>query len=186
MSQGEGLRGRRLRQLWPWAVVVVAAGVLVWALPGASRFLATAPSEYWPMALAALIVDIPLYRMTFPGDLRMRTTLSVCFTLAIFVLWGAPIAILTQTISGTATAIGQRYHPRLAGYMVSRLILAATVAGLVLELTTIQQPEPVERGDSGRPLLSFLVLSAVWLAVSIGIYVFGRSTVATARSWTSC
>ncbi len=158
-------------------MITVAAGVLLWALPGATRFLATAPNEFWPMAAAALIVDIPLYRMTFPGDLRVRSTLSVCFALAVLVLWGAAPAILVQAIAGAATATGQRFPPAPSSYMVARLICAAAAAGLVLNLTRIQRPAPQESGDSGRPLLTFAVLSVVWLAVTIGLYVFARSTV---------
>ena len=93
---------------------------MLWALPQAVRFAHHAPKGFWAMTIAAVIVDIPLFGAGRRDDLRVRSTLSVCFTFAIFVLWGAPPAIVVQALAGTVTVIGQRYRPRAGLYLVSR------------------------------------------------------------------
>lgn len=114
----------RQTQVIVWAVIVGAVGLFVWALPAAVRFLPTAPSAFWAMALAALVVDIPLFGVVGRQDLRIRSTLSVCFIFAIFVLWGAGVAIVVQAVAAAVSAIGQRYPPQSAFFFVARLIIA--------------------------------------------------------------
>jgi predicted signal transduction protein with EAL and GGDEF domain len=167
----------RLTRFAVWTVPAVAAGVLVWALPEAVRFLPEAPGGFWAMALAALLVDIPLYGVHGREDFRIRSTLSVCFTFAIFGLWGAGPAIVVQALAGGASAIGQRYHSRAGLYFVSRLICAAAAAALVVDLA---DPPPVTlagTGLNGGDLLAFGLLAVVWFAVSYGLLAVARARV---------
>ncbi|HEX5997408.1 MAG TPA: GGDEF domain-containing phosphodiesterase [Jiangellales bacterium] len=177
VSQLDGQDWLRLRRWVLWSVATMAAAVLVWALPGVVRFLPEAPAGFWAMALAALIVDVPLFGVTGQEDVRVRSTLSVCFTFAIFVLFGAGPAIAVQAIAGAVNAIGQRYHSRFGIYFVSRLILATAAAELVANLA---DPHPITTQGSvlnSGDLLAFTLLATVWLAVSYGLLTAGRAMV---------
>jgi predicted signal transduction protein with EAL and GGDEF domain len=166
----------RLTQLIVWAVVAAAAGVLVWALPTAIRFLSEAPSGFWSMALAALVVDVPLFGVAGRQDLRVRSTLSVCFVFAIFVLWGVAPAIVVQAVAGAVSVTGQRYELRSGLFFTSRLVLAVTVAELLVDFA---DPRPINTqgsGLNGGDLLAFTALAAVWVVVSYGLLLTVRST----------
>ena len=174
MSWVEG-RGRlRITRALVLTVDVLAAGVLVLALPEAIRFLDHAPDAFWAMALGALLVDVPLFGFAGRGDLRIRdlrirSTLSVCFTFAIFVLFGAGPAIVVQTLAGAVTIVGQRYAPAAGLYLIARLILAIGAAELVVDFA---DPRPITRpgtGLNGGDLLAIVLLAAVWFAVSYGL-----------------
>jgi predicted signal transduction protein with EAL and GGDEF domain len=176
-SRSEGRDWPRLTRLILWSVATIAAGVLVWALPGAIRFLPDAPGGFWAMALAALVVDVPLFGLAGRENLSVRSTLSVCFTFAIFVLFGAGPAVVVQAVAGTVSVIGQRYNARFGLYFVSRLVLATAAAELVVNLV---DPRPITTQGTdlnSRDLLAFTVLAAVWLAVSYGLLAVGRATV---------
>ncbi len=159
-----------------WTVGTMAAGVLAWALPGAARFVVDAPSAFWAMTLAALLADVPLFGVFRRTDLRARSTLSVCFTFAIFVLWGAAPAIVVQAVAGAVTAVGQRSDTRAGLYLVSRLILAAAVAELVVNLIE-RGPVITSAGLNGGDLIMFVLLATVWLAVNYGLLAVARTTV---------
>jgi EAL domain-containing protein (putative c-di-GMP-specific phosphodiesterase class I)/GGDEF domain-containing protein len=162
-------RRRRLTQVVVWTVVTAAAGVLVVAVPETIRFLDEAPGGFWAMALAALLVDVPLFGATSREDLRVRSTLSVCFTFAIFVLWGAAPAVVVQALAGAVTVVGQRYDPASGVFLVARLILAVAAAELVVDVV---DPRPITRpgtGLNGGDLLAIVLLAAVWFAVSYGL-----------------
>ncbi|MEV0272389.1 GGDEF domain-containing phosphodiesterase [Hamadaea sp. NPDC050747] len=154
----------------------MAVGVLVAALPSAIRSLPGAPAGFWAMALAAMIVDIPLFGVTGKQDLRVRSTLSVCFTFAILVLYGAGPAIAVQAIAAVVTVIGQRYSARFSMLFVSRLILATAAAELVVILTGLRPITTQGSGLTGTDVLEFTLLAAVWLAVSYGLLAAGRLT----------
>lgn len=159
----------RLTRFALWTVVTIGAGLLVWELPGAVRFLEHAPSGFWAMALAALLVDVPLFGATDRPDLRIRSTLSVCFTFAIFVLWGPGPAILVQAIAAAVTVVGQRYAPVAGLYLVARLICAPAAAELAVDLV---DPRPITRvgtGLNGGDLLAITLLAGIWIAVSHGL-----------------
>jgi predicted signal transduction protein with EAL and GGDEF domain len=162
----DGGRDWRLTLVAIGAVVAVAAGVLAWALPGAIRFLPEAPGRFWAMALAALVVDIPLFGLRHREYLRVRATLSVCFAFAIFVLWGAAPAVLVQAVAGAVSAIGQRYRLRAGLYLVSRLVFATAIAELVVDHVN---PGPLTPVPDGGDLIAFTLLALVWFAISYGL-----------------
>jgi predicted signal transduction protein with EAL and GGDEF domain len=175
----EDQEGLRLTRFAVGAVVVIGAGVLVWELPGAVRFLDHAPGGFWAMALAALLVDVPLFGATDRPDLRIRSTLSVCFTFAIFVLWGAGPAILVQAIAAAVSVVGQRYYPLAGIYLVARLICAIAAAELTVDLA---DPRPITRvgtGLNGGDLLAMAMLAAVWITVSHGLPLILRAAART-------
>src|SRR5690606_14429451 len=137
-----------------------------------------APAAFWSMALGALLVDIPLFGLSRREDLRIRSTLSVCFVLAIFVHWGAGPAIVVQAVAALISASGQRYLPRAALYLGARLVCAVAAAELVVALV---DPQPVTGQDvtglDGGDLLTFLGLASVWTVVNYGLLTLGRATV---------
>lgn len=159
-----------------WTAVLAAAAALAWAMPGTLRFLPEASSSFWAMVLGALVVDIPLFGLTFRHERRIRATLSVCFALAIFVLWGAAPAIVVQALAGAVSAVGQRYRGRPGLFVVARLVLAVAAAALVVNLVRPDlATQPVMR-LTGADLLAFTLLAAVWIAVSYGLLVAARVT----------
>lgn len=173
MSEERRSRLRRTRVL-VWVVVAVAAGILAWALPKTIRFVPDAPAAFWAMALGALLVDIPLFGLSSKDDPRIRSTLSICFTFAIFVQWGAGPAIVVQTMAAAVSVIGQRYPLRPALFLVARLTCAVAAANLVV---SIVDQRPVTRqgtGLNGGDLLAFLALAAVWAVVSYGLLTIAR------------
>jgi GGDEF domain-containing protein len=174
---GEDRRGLRIAYVALWAVIAVAAGVVVWAVPAAVRFAGAAPSTFWALALAALLVDVPLFGLTDRNDWRLRTTLSVGFTFAIFVLWGAGPAIVVQVLAGAVTSAGQRYDPRAGLFLISRVVLGIAVAGLVAVLGGLRPITEEGHGLSGRELLTIMLLAVVWGAVNYGVMIGARSTV---------
>lgn len=175
LRPGNGRLHRRLALVW---VVVAAGGVIVlWAVPATVRFLPHAPSGFWAMAVAAMVVDVPLFGSAGRDDLRIRSTLSVCFTFAIFALFGAAPAIVVQAIAGAITAIGQRYYPPASLYFVARLVCATFVAELVLDLVTSGPITTTGAGLNGGDLAAFVGLALVWLLVNYGLLVAARVTV---------
>src|SRR5689334_9265225 len=99
-------------------IVAVAAAVLGWAVAHTVHFLPVAPANFWAMGLAALVVDIPLFGIARREEFQFRSTLSVCFTFAIFALWGAAPAIVVQAVASAVGVAGQRYPWTTAVYTV--------------------------------------------------------------------
>jgi predicted signal transduction protein with EAL and GGDEF domain len=168
---GEGRRRRHVALFVLVTVIVLGAATLASVVPGAVGFLADAPAGFWAMALAALVVDIPLFGAFSRENRRIRSTLSVCYTFAIFVLYGAAPAILVQALAGAVSVVGQRYNPRGAVYFTARLVLATAAAELVVRAV---DPRPVTdqgAGLDGGDLLAFLLLALVWFVVSYGLLI---------------
>jgi EAL domain-containing protein (putative c-di-GMP-specific phosphodiesterase class I)/GGDEF domain-containing protein len=151
------------------AVLAVAATVLVLALPGAIRFAVHAPGEFWAMALGALAADVPLFGIARREDMRLRSTLSVCFTFAIFVLFGAAPSIVVQAVAGAVTVLGQRYDPNSGYYLVARLVLATAAAEFLVDLVAARPTTILGAGLDGGSFLAFLLLATVWFAFSYGL-----------------
>ena len=168
---GEGRRRRYVALFVMITVTVAAAATLALAVPKAIRFFDDAPAGFWAMALGALVVDIPLFGAFSREDPRVRSTLSICYTFAIFVLYGAAPALVVQAIAGVASVVGQRYNLRGVVYIPARLVLATAAAELVVGVV---YPRPVTdqgTGLSRDELLAFLLLALVWLVVSFGLLV---------------
>jgi diguanylate cyclase (GGDEF)-like protein len=172
-----GLQQRSVSRAIVSIVIAIAAGTVVWALPGAVRFALHAPSGFWAMTIAAMLVDIPLFGSGRRGDLRVRSSLSVCFTFAIFVLYGAQPAIVVQALAGAVTVIGQRYRPRAGLYFISRLVLATLVAEVIVHFFAPRPITTVGAGLNGGDLAAFVVLGLVWIAVNYGLLILARTTV---------
>lgn len=150
-----------------WATVIFAAAVLAWALAGTAQFVLAAPAAFWAMALAGLIVDIPLYTERRGWQQRSRATLSPCFTFAIFVLWGAAPAIAVQAVAAAAAAIAQHHRNPAVLHIVARVLGAVAVAQLVVNIAGLR-PSGGASLD-GSDLVGFLLLALVYLAVSLGL-----------------
>jgi len=131
-------------------IVVAAAAVLGWAVAHSVHFLPVAPAGFWAMGLAALIVDIPLFGMARREEFRARSTLSVCFTFAIFALWGAGPAILVQAVASAVSVAGQRYPRTIGLYMVARLICATATAEVVVTERDANPLQPRGHDINGR------------------------------------
>ncbi len=164
------MRRSRLARTVVVTVVILAAGLLIWAVTGALSF-ALQPNRggFWAMAIAAVLVDIPLFGLARRTGTRTHATLSPCFTFAIFVLWGAAPAILVQAAAGAVTVAGQRYRPWAGMFLIGRLVCALAAAQVVANLV---DPEPLTRvgqGLNGGDLLVFLLVAAVWFTVSYGL-----------------
>lgn len=164
---------RRVALIALFASLAATAGALiVWALVRTWEFLPETPGGFWAMTALALIVDVTFVRIGLRGGPPFtRTTPSVSFTFAIFLLWGAAPAIVVQAFASTLSAWLQGL-PRLRGmFLVTRLVLALAAA----ELTVfILEGRPVVRsgtGLSGHVLLAFVPPTAVWLAVSFGLVI---------------
>ncbi len=156
-------------------MVLVAAALVAWALPSSVAFFARAPVEFWAIASLALGIDLPLSaasrRIGVP-----RTTLSVCFTFAIFLLWGAAPAIVVQALAAAVAAVGQRHNPARAIFLVGRLVCALAAAEFAVELTESRPLTSPGEGLTGDDIASFLVPVVVWFGVSFGLLVLARAT----------
>jgi predicted signal transduction protein with EAL and GGDEF domain len=171
-----GKRRPQVLSVVAWLVIAIAAAIVAFDLPSAVGFATTrAGYGFWGLTVAALVVDVPLFGLSRRADLRPRTTMSVCFTFAIFVLWGAAPAVVVQAASGAVTVVGQRYRPNAALYLIARLVCATAVAQLIVD--AFFRGPIAEGGLTGRDLGDFLVLAAVWLATSYGLLVLARVTV---------
>ncbi|HEY7222876.1 MAG TPA: bifunctional diguanylate cyclase/phosphodiesterase [Micromonosporaceae bacterium] len=159
------------------AGALVSVGLVVWAVPHAIAFAKHAPSEFWAMTGLALVVDVPLFAVRGHDEVRVRTTLSACFTVAIFLLWGAAPAIAVQAAAAIVTAVGQRYGLIGGLFLTTRLVCALAVAEVVVLFAS---PRPIldeVPGLSGRDLGPIGLLVGVWFAVSFGLLVLGTAAV---------
>jgi predicted signal transduction protein with EAL and GGDEF domain len=163
-----------------WSVVALGAAIVIWELPEAVRFAAQARAGFWSLVVGALVVDVPLFGLFSRQDTRVRATMSVCFTFAIFVLWGVSPAVVVQAAAGAVTVIGQRYTLPSGLFLIARLVCATAVAQVVVDVAFRHRVAAPGEALPGRELLGFGLLSAVWLAVSYGLLALSRAVV-TAR-----
>ena len=178
---GEGISGRSATRVVLATIVAVAAAVLGWAVAHTVHFLPVAPAGFWAMGLAALIVDIPLFGIARREEFQFRSTLSVCFTFAIFTLWGAAPAIVVQAAASAVSVAGQRYQRTTALYAVARLICATAAAEFVVTIAGLGPVTGQGVGLTGRDLLTFVLLAAVWLAANYALLLAAWATLATER-----
>ncbi len=134
-----------------------------------------APGEFWAMALLAVVIDLPFFGRESPRDLRTRSTLSVCFAFAIFLLWGAAPAIIVQALAGVVAAMAHRRGRFIGAFVTSRLVIA--LAGAELVVAALLERPLTEPGTRlvGRDLVAILVLALAWLAISFACLVAGRT-----------
>jgi len=155
------------------AAIVGASGlVAVQAFTGVPPFPYQVPMEFWVLAGLALIADLRPFPV--PGTRRRVGTifLSICFTFAIMLLWGAGPAIVVQTVAVTGAALRQRFSVARTVFIVGRFVLALVAADAVLDLFG---PPPfalgirVDRSD----VLAVVLAAAVWFAVNYLILTIG-------------
>src|SRR5262245_12106673 len=162
-------------------VVIIAAVIVGWSVGHALPFLPVAPAGFWAMGLAAVVVDLPLFGIAWREDFQTRSTLSVCYTFAIFALWGVAPAILVQAVASAISVASQR-HQRMTGlYTVARLICATAAAVFVV---TVAHLGPVSEQGTGlgyTDLLVFVVLAAVWLVANYALLLAAWATLTAAR-----
>jgi predicted signal transduction protein with EAL and GGDEF domain len=162
-------------------VVTAAAVVAGWSAVHAARFLPLAPASFWAMGLAALIVDLPFSGIARRETPRIRSTLSVCYTFAIFAVWGAAPAILVQTVASVIGVAGQRYQRTAGLFTVARLICATAVAVLIVAVADLGPVSELGAGLDGGDLLVFVVLAAAWLAVNYALLLAVWATLTAER-----
>ena len=173
MSSGE--RGQQ-RAAWALAglVAAVAAVLVLWSLPPTIRFLPEAPSGFWAIAVLGTLVDIPAYAFARRAGQPVRTTLSACFTFAIFLLWGSGPAIVVQALAGTVAALTQRYSGRGGTFLTARLVCALAAAELAVVLA---EGRPLARPGpflTTNDVIGFVLPAGVWFAASFGLLVVAR------------
>lgn len=174
------------RRLWVagvclGSVVVAALVLLVWALPGTWRLLTHAPDEFWRLAVLAIIVDAPLYRVGGPSATRVRSSLSVCLAVAIFAKWGLAPALVVQAVAATASVLWQRYDAAAGLSFVARHVCALAVAAAAVLAAYPQSPlaAPIS-GAASSDVLPAYVVAAAWLGASatlvlaVSASVYGR------------
>jgi diguanylate cyclase (GGDEF)-like protein len=155
------------------AVVAVAAALLAWAIPPAVRFATEAPSGFWAISLMAVLVDVPFLALARGLGEPPRATLSVSFTFAIFLVWGAAPAIVVQAVAAAAAGLGQRRGSRVV-FLVARLVCALAAAEVAVGLTGVKALDAAGSGLTGHDLAGFLVPAVVWFSVSFGLLVLAR------------
>jgi len=154
----------------------VAAALVVLALVRAWQFIPHAPVSFWALTILALIADMSLFGVDRRGGPPItRTTLSVCFTFAIFLLFGAAPAIVVQACAAAASAWGQRL-PLLRGvFLGTRLVLALAAAELTVLILSGRPINEPATGITGRDWMAFIPPTAAWLIVSFGLVVMVRA-----------
>lgn len=159
-------------------MLVTAAGVVAvvlvgWAIGPALEFAGNAPATFWSISLMALLVDLPVFTLARRVAEPTRTTLSVCFTFAIFLVWGAAPAIVVQALAALIAGLGRA--PIRAVYLVARLVVALAVAELSVLLTSGRPLTEEGSGLTGHDLGSFLLPAATWFCVSFGLLLLARA-----------
>jgi diguanylate cyclase len=172
--------GERARRRAAWAltglVAALAAGVFVWSLPEAIRFLPHAPSGFWAIAILGTLVDIPVYAYARRSGQPVRTTLSACFTFAIFLLWGAGPAIVVQALAGTVAAFTQRYTRRGGVLLTARLVCALAAAEVAVVLSEGRPLAPAGPFLTTDDVIGFVLPAGVWFGASFGLLFLMRTT----------
>ena len=161
-----------LKDMKKVAIIGASGVVAAQAVTGVQPFPQHIPMEFWVLAALAVIADLRPFPV--PGTRRRVATifLSICFTFAIMLLWGAGPAIAVQTVAVTGAALRQRLSVARTVFIVGRFVLALVAADAVLDLFG---PPPfalgirVDRAD----VLAVVVAAAVWFAVNYLILAIG-------------
>jgi len=151
------------------AAAVIAAALVLPALPPFVRFVATAPAEFWITASLALVVDIPLFGLGRRHEAWIRPTATPGLAIAILLVWGTAPGYVVQAAAAVVSAWGQRQGWLGGTFLVSRLICALAGAEFAQRLVTAT---PItSRGGrlTDADLLPFLALAAAWFTVSYGL-----------------
>ncbi len=130
------------------------------------------PMEFWVLAALAVIAD--LRPLPVPWTRRRLGTIfvSVCFTSAIMLLWGAGPAIVVQAAAVLGASLRLRLSVARTAFTVARFALALLAADAVLDLFG---PPPfalgirVDRAD----ILAVLAAAAAWFAVNYLLLTIG-------------
>lgn len=147
---------------------------MVWALPGAWHFALSAPSGFWAISLLALLVDVPLFGAARRTRQPTRTSLSACFSFAIFLLWGPAPAIVVQAIAGAIVALGQRLPLWRGVFLCARLVCALAAAEAIVLATGGRPIAGSGSVTTGSAVVAFLLPAVAWFVVSFGLVVIGR------------
>jgi diguanylate cyclase (GGDEF)-like protein len=166
-------------------LAVISAGLVVWAFPATVRRLPNAPSGFWALTVLAILIDVPFFSLARRSYNVPRTTLSVCFTFAMFLIGQAGPAIVVQAVAGAVTAVGQRMAPGAGLFLCCRLLCALAAAELVDALVIGHPVTRAGTGFNGPDIVSFILPAAAWFAVSYGLLaVRGRVLTRAGRmSW---
>jgi predicted signal transduction protein with EAL and GGDEF domain len=159
------------------AAAVIAAALVLPALPSFGRFVVTAPAEFWIMASLALVVDVPLFGRGRQSEVWVRPTASPGLAIAILLVWGAAPGYLVQAAAAVVSAWGQPQGWLGGTFLVSRLVCALAAAEFAHRLVT---PEPITSRGGGltnEDLLPFLTLATTWFLVSYGLLLLVGATV---------
>jgi predicted signal transduction protein with EAL and GGDEF domain len=178
VSDGGAPVRRRAAAILFGVVVVVAAGLTLWAIPRTLSFVPHAHQAFWITSLLALIAEAPLFVFPRGRQASNPTTLSVCFTFPILLGAGVGPAIAVQTLAIVIRAFGLRQRPLLAAYLGSRLVLALAVSEAVIYL--VDGPKPGS-SSQGQAVLGYLLQALIWFIVSYGLVVLAQAALGLGR-----
>ena len=147
------------------AVAIGGASLLVRGLVDIRVALAHVPSAFWVLAVLAVVADALPFAV--PGAARRARPVfvSVCFTFAIMLLWGAGPAVAVQAVSVTVAGIRQQLGVARTLFTMGRLSAALVAADAVLSASgtpAFTIGEPLGRAD----VIAVAVAGLVWFVVN--------------------
>jgi predicted signal transduction protein with EAL and GGDEF domain len=156
-----------------WVVLVaVALGLFAWAVPSAVYDARHSHAGFWSLTTLALLVDAPLFgRRRRAGPIR--PTLSVCFALAMFLLYDEEPAIVLQAVAAVIAAWGMRLTLRSGAFLASRLVCTLAVVEVVTLASHWNLNFRGGEGLGGDRVLAFVLPALVWFAAGFGLLLLG-------------
>lgn len=157
--------------------------MLLWAPPATVRFAPDATGLFWAMALAALFADAPLFGVADRDDTGIPSTLSVCLTYPIFLLWGAGPAIVVATAAVAVAVIGRRHRPLAGAIIAAGGVWAFVAAELFVRVVHLRPFNPPGSGVEWWDAVKALTAAGIWLVVNYAILGAGRAAGRLSGLW---
>jgi diguanylate cyclase (GGDEF)-like protein len=148
-------------------IVTLGAALTLVAVVHTVHFLPTAPTEFWALAAAALLVE--LSPLTIPHGLKPPTQLvvSLCLTFAILLLWGPGPATVVQTVALSLAAVRDPGRLNVIAFAVARYACAFQAAGWAE--SQFQQPAALGLTTAEFGIARLAAAAVTWLAVNYGL-----------------
>ncbi|HEY7176919.1 MAG TPA: GGDEF domain-containing phosphodiesterase, partial [Micromonosporaceae bacterium] len=132
--------------------------------------MAKADAELWILVALALVADIRPIRPPAPIRRFTAFALSACFCFVILLLFGAPSAIVVETVAVTTAARTLRLNLRSWAFHTSRLACAFTAAGAVKQALGVSDDDVrAQLGAVG--VLGLVLIAVTFVAVNCAISV---------------
>jgi diguanylate cyclase (GGDEF)-like protein len=155
-------------------IPIIAAALVIAAIPATVRQVPHATSGFWALTVLALLIDVTLFTIGPHPRQVPRTTLSACFTFAIFLLGQIGPAIVVQAIAGAAGAVVQRLALRRGVLLCSRLVLSLAAAELIIYVIRIRPVVRPGTALTGPEYVAVALTAAVWFVVGYALLVLAR------------